>query len=197
MQEQAKVSLSPFELKLVSDSEWILTKNGIIQKVYHLFGNLSEAYTTTHQLIALPETITATAPKISKGENYMGLPYVMLDYPRCFGKDDVFAIRSFFWWGNYFSCTLQLKGVYKEQYQQKISDAINKNLLTHCSMNTDDEEWNHNIKDRMKPIEILDADTIASKQVLKIAAIHPIEQWDDAILFYKKQFELFLKITTD
>jgi hypothetical protein len=195
MQEQAKVSLSPFELKLVSDSQWILTKNGIIQKVYHLFGNLSEVYKTDERLIPLPEAVTAIGPKISKGENYNGLPYVMLDYPRCFGKEDVFAIRSFFWWGKFFSITLQLKGIYKEQYQQKIIIAIRKGLLNHCSINTDNEEWNHNIIESMRPIETADADNIVSKKIIKIAAIHPIEAWGDSISFYKKQFELFMAIT--
>jgi hypothetical protein len=197
MQEQAKVSLSPFELKLVSDSQWILTKNGIIQKVYQLFGNLSEVYKTDERLMLLPEAVKDIGPKISKGENYNGLPYVMLDYPRCFGKEDVFAIRSFFWWGKFFSITLQLKGVYKERYQQKIIIAIRKGLLNHCSINTGNEEWNHNIIESMRPIENANADKIVSNEIIKIAAIHPIEKWDHAFSFYKKQFELFLEITKD
>ena len=42
----------------------------------------------------LPAEMLFHSPKISKGENYKGLPYVMLDYPRCFGKTDIFAIRQ-------------------------------------------------------------------------------------------------------
>ena len=33
----AKVHLSAEEFELVKNAEWILTKNGIIQKVYDLF----------------------------------------------------------------------------------------------------------------------------------------------------------------
>ena len=55
-------------------------------------------------------------PKISKGEKYKGLPWVMLDYPRIFGKEDIMAIGTRFWWGHYFSVTLHLKGGYLRTY---------------------------------------------------------------------------------
>jgi len=112
------VELSKNELELVSSSEFILTKNRIIEKVYNLFGALSEQYKAAlneHREI-LPVDIFKTPPKIYKGENYLSLPYVMMDYPRMFSKEDVFAIRSFFWWGNYFSITLQLSGKYFYQF---------------------------------------------------------------------------------
>ena len=64
----------------------------------------------------LPEEVLIQSPKISRGENYNGLPYVMLDYPRCFGKEDVFAMRTMFWWGNFFSITWHLKGKYSKEY---------------------------------------------------------------------------------
>ncbi len=34
----------------------------------------------------------------------------MLDYPRAFGRDSIFACRTFFWWGRFFSLTLHLAG---------------------------------------------------------------------------------------
>ena len=96
MQEQANVSLSAVELQLVTDPGWILTKNGIIQKVYDLFGSLSASYVALAKELAVPEELLLMPPKISRGEQYKGLPYVMLDYPRCFGKEDVLAVRTFF-----------------------------------------------------------------------------------------------------
>ena len=44
---QTKVTLSPKELELVNNAGWILTKNAVIQKVYLLFGELSEVYRST------------------------------------------------------------------------------------------------------------------------------------------------------
>ncbi len=78
----ANVKLSKDELELVTNAELILTKNRIIQKVYELFGELSIAYRELSK--DLDEDLLHIPPKISKGENYLGLPWVMLDYPRNF-----------------------------------------------------------------------------------------------------------------
>src|SRR6185369_7340402 len=58
----------------------------------------------------LPAIVSASNPKISRGENYRALPYVMLDYPRHFTKESTLAIRTLFWWGNFFSISLHLSG---------------------------------------------------------------------------------------
>lgn len=102
--QKSKLVFSATELQLASDTEWILTKNNIIGKVYILFGELSEALGQTFSLAndELSKVLNIS-PKISRGENYIGLPWVMLDYPRYF-KDEpgIFSLRTFFWWGNYF-----------------------------------------------------------------------------------------------
>ena len=121
------VELSKNELELVTNSEFILTKNRIIEKVYNMFGALSETYkeTLNEHTALLPTEVFASSPKIYKGENYLQLPYVMMDYPRIFLKDDVFAVRSFFWWGNYFSITLHLSGRYLQQFRNNILFNLN------------------------------------------------------------------------
>jgi len=132
MTGSANVSLSAFEKQLVTDAGWILTKNKIIQKVLVLFGELNKAWLNNSILWQLPAALTEIPAKISRGENYEGLPYVMLDYPRCFGKEDVCAVRTFFWWGNFFSITLHLKGKYKLQIEQSIADAIQAGELNNA-----------------------------------------------------------------
>ena len=108
---RAKVQLSEEELQLVQNAEWLLTKNRIISKVYEMFGSLADEYRATIvNKRGLAEDVLKPAPKIFKGENYQGLPYVMLDYPRSFGKEDTFAVRTMFWWGHYFSITLHRLG---------------------------------------------------------------------------------------
>ncbi len=112
----ANVKLSQRELDLVTNADFILTKNKIITKVYDLFGEMSD-YAVKEANNFLEDEIKIISPKISKGENYEGLPWVMLDYPRYFTEKDVFAIRTYFWWGNYFSITLQLKGKFRNKLQ--------------------------------------------------------------------------------
>jgi len=195
MQSSANVSLSAFEKELVTDANWILTKNGIIQKVFILFGDLSESYKADSLLKQLPDEVLKAAPKISRGENYEGLPYVMLDYPRCFFRDDVFAIRTFFWWGNYFSITLHLKGKYKQQYEACVTNAIKKNKLNNAWINMTEDEWMHHFNsNNMKIAEPDDAKKIASKNLLKLTCKLDLKDWDVANDFLLKSFDEYLQV---
>ena len=125
---KAKIRLSKQELQLVTNADWILTKNGIIKKVQSLFGSLEQEMTTCLKDHAgqLPHEVINIHSKISKGENYEGLPYLILDCPRYFKGENIFAIRTMFWWGNFFSITLQLSGVYKNKFEKKIIEAFNE-----------------------------------------------------------------------
>lgn len=192
MQEKANVSLSAFEQQLVNDPTWILTKNRIIEKVYLLFGYLSERYRQTESIQNLPAAVTATAPKISKGENYEGLPYVMLDYPRCFGKEDVFAVRTFFWWGHFFSITLQLKGVYMQQYLPALLNK-EKNLRENdVWMNVGNEEWQHHFRSNNMLLLNEHTETLQDKEVLKLAFLCSLKNWDEAETILTEKFQLLL-----
>jgi hypothetical protein len=117
MSEDAKIALSEKELELVCSTDWILTKHSVIEKVYRLFGSLAlsmQGFVEENKTI-LPAIVSASNPKISRGENYLKFPYVMLDYPRHFTKEDSLAIRTLFWWGNFFSINLHLSGSSKQQ----------------------------------------------------------------------------------
>src|SRR6185369_6006174 len=122
MDDETKIQLSPLEIDLLNNSEWILTKNGIVKKAQRLLERVQEnigSYTDHHPGI-FPKEVLAISPKISKGENYKGLPWLMLDYPRFFDKENFFAIRTMFWWGNFFSTTLHLSGKYKELHSKNL-----------------------------------------------------------------------------
>ena len=139
----AKIQLSPEELILVQDAGILLTKNIIIEKVYTLFGELASELSVwlKEQPPFLTEEILLSSPKISRGEKYKGLPYVMLDYPRCFGKENIFAVRTFFWWGNYFSVTLHLKGKYQQQYMPIIQEKIQFLAKAGFRLSISGDEW--------------------------------------------------------
>ena len=193
MQEKANVSLSAFEQQLVSDPAWILTKNRIIEKVYLLFGQLSEQYKQHASIQALPAVVTAVGPKISKGENYEGLPYVMLDYPRCFGKEDVFAIRTFFWWGHFFSITLQLKGAYLQQYLPALLANEKTLRANNVWMNVGNEEWQHHFRSNNMQLLQMHTEILEEKQVLKLAFQCSLNNWDDAEKNLTEKFQLLLQ----
>src|SRR5215469_11174420 len=113
---EAKLRFSSEEIRLVTDAAWILTKNSVMEKVVHLMAELSGEYRETWVRYKWEMRIDPGSPKISRGENYKGLPWVMLDYPRIFGKENMLAIRTMFWWGHAFIVTLHLKGRYRRLF---------------------------------------------------------------------------------
>lgn len=136
----ANVQLSAEEMRLMTDPAWILTKNSILRKVVNMFADLSAEW----RQLPVPEMLAAgREPKISKGEQYKGLPWVMLDYPRLFGKEEVLAIRTMFWWGHCFSVTLHLKGDYQRIYMPVITARRKELIGAGFSVGISDDEWEH------------------------------------------------------
>ena len=183
----SKIHLSPKELELVRNADLLLTKNIIIEKVYELFGSVARGVQQLieEKPIPFPQEILIQSPKISKGENYKGLPYVMLDYPRCFGKENSFAIRSFFWWGNFFSVTLHLKGIYKEKYLPELKKNIELLRKENFFIASSEDEWNHVIEPEhyfpMKAMDSLNAgNLLADKVFLKLSSKLELEHWNDS-----------------
>ncbi|MBS1665876.1 MAG: hypothetical protein JST58_00715 [Bacteroidetes bacterium] len=190
----AKIKLSKEELQLVQNAGIILTKNTIMQKVVSLFGILVEEMKDDLKKRSLPEELIIVSPKISRGENYQGLPYVMLDFPRLFSKEEVFAVRSFFWWGNYFSITLHLHGEYKKRFAPSLLENISLLREKGFWICQSDDPWRHELSaDNYTPLSVLDNDAIAQiieeKPFLKISAKAGLSNWEEAapilLRFYK------------
>jgi hypothetical protein len=184
--EATKILLSADELNLVQNTHWLLTKNNIIEKAKAMFGGLAasmqdEINANAHKL---PEIIHLFSPKVFKGEYYQGLPYVMLDYPRVFTKEDVLAIRTMFWWGNFFSVTLQLKGSYRQLYGDKLLQ--NRELLAAKGfyVSVSEDEWRHDFQpDNYVPVE-LNSDKLEQAikgPFVKLAAKIELSHWNDAL----------------
>ena len=190
-----KIALSDKELEMVCNTDWILTKHAIIQKVYKLFGEMLPLFekTVNENKKYLPAEVFINSPKISKGENYKLLPYVMLDYPRYFGKDETVAIRTFFWWGNFFSVSLQLSGSCKTNALEVLHQNFEWLQQNEYCICINDNPWEHhfdtnnfahiNTIDKNKFTEIL-----LRNRVVKIAKNIPLNKWQDAPEFILKVF---------
>jgi hypothetical protein len=195
----AKIQLSQEELLLVQNAELLLTKNRIIEKVYDMFGvllidvkKLFSTYTW------LPPEIFLASPKISKGENYQGLPYVMLDYPRCFGKTDTFAMRTMFWWGNFFSTTIHLKGEYKRQLAPRLQEYLPVLKKHHFFISIHTDEWRHDFKpDNYMPLIRSNAkiieDSLINRDFCKISGKIALHEWNEAPARLLTFYEIILQ----
>ncbi|MEO6317044.1 MAG: hypothetical protein ABIU63_12745 [Chitinophagaceae bacterium] len=195
----SKIQLSAEEMQLVQNGEWILTKHRIIEKVYQLFGAVSveiQAHLENTKGLLPPEALQLP-PKISKGEQYEALPYVVLDYPRFFSKEDVFAVRSFFWWGNYFSITLHLKGKFHQQFYQKIIAALAEKKLNGYYCSCSGNEFNFNLEGKNYfPLQHASARLHAGMETgpfLKISCKIPFAHWNTA---EQKLLEAFRHLAT-
>ena len=197
-----KIQLSAKELELINNAEIILTKNSIISKVYDLFGLLADEFRSTVSVKKLPEQILRWSPKIARGENYRGLPYVMLDFPRLFEKEDVFAIRTMFWWGNFFSITLHLKGKYKKAYEEKICLKYANLRQLDFYVCISEQEWQHHFENDnyVKVGETSEkefTDLLRQKDFIKLSKRHPVSEWHSVQPFLEDAFQQIVLLCDD
>lgn len=194
----AKVTLSTEEQELVQRTDWILTKNAVIQKVYALYGGLSESFTKA--LADKMDVPGFLSPKISKGEFYQGLPWVMLDYPRQYTTANAFGIRSFFWWGHFCSITLQLSGTYQQLFVGAIQAYFRENekqgrVNEEWFLGVGAGPWEHDFQERnYRLLSASDLDTLSGLPFIKLAKKIPLTEWDALAAFYELHFAEILRM---
>jgi hypothetical protein len=190
--------LTPDESSLVENASWLLIKHRIIGKVYGVFGALSETYNGMIEDYAefIPKEVTSVSPKIYKGEHYRQLPYVMLDHPRFFQRDDTFAIRTFFWWGNTFSIHLLLGGKYKSMFEERIQSHIKDGSLENWYIGVSEDPWQHHFEqDNYLSIHDLKNRNAVmhNGNYLKLGKWHPVSDWKGAFPFFVNSYRQLLE----
>ena len=118
--------------------------------------------------------------KISKGENYRNFPYLVLDYPATFSKEDIFAFRTMFWWGSFFSFTIHLQGRFLEQYRQHFSANIEKLASHDTFICVNSSPWEYHYEaDNYKLLHPSDHDLMNRHPFLKISKRIELRQWEN------------------
>ena len=197
--KETKVQFSDAEMDLMCNREVILTKNMVVQKVKILLEELQNEMIehNKNNIEIFSNDVFSISPKISKGENYLGLPYLILDYPRIFKQQDIFAIRTMFWWGHFFSTTLHLSGSLKILYTPKILASFDFLVKDQYSIGISADPWLHHFgSDNYSAIAVMTKELFEDKcnraEHLKIAKtvslnhVHP----------QHKLFENWKKLTT-
>ncbi len=198
---EAKIRLSELEMNLVTNTEWILTKGRILEKGMMLLGRLQLKMSGLMQSerLTVPQAILEKPPKISRGENYRGLPYLILDYPRLFDQKDIFAIRTLLWWGHFFSFTLHLSGKYLATYRQKLVDSSQTLQVLHFHYCVNDSPWEHHFEpanyrplegDQLKHFESV----LRDKSFGKIACKVDIREWEHVEEIFSGLFKVILDV---
>lgn len=181
---------SEAELQMACNPEVILTKNRIIGRVCDGFGllgrNLFESLEPLRK--AFPNE-TAVLPKISKGEQYRGLPWVMLDYPRYFDpKNGHLALRVMFWWGNYFLVQLHVSGNYLAPVFKKSEQWVKKGIIggTDWWVGFPEDPWDYLLPQpgMFNPISFDWKEPVSKSGIFKVTRVIPVEngQFDETAL---------------
>ena len=200
MIQQTKIQFLPAEMELVSSPDIILTKNAILQKIKSFF---EEVQMKQHDILKiyssqLPEEVLKISPKISRGENYKGLPWLVLDNPRHFQHNNIFAIRTMFWWGNFFSITLHVSGNNKNDLLKNLTDNISFLAKNDFYIYNGTKEWEHDIDPgSYKKLSVINEDELqkifSANSFLKLAVkftVEPLEAIEDKLL---RNYELLVK----
>lgn len=176
----SKIRLSPAEAALFSNAEVILTKNTVLQKTVSLLTDVQ------HEIMREPVPwVHHPSPKISRGENYLGLPYVILDYPRTANNEGIFFIRSMFWWGHFYSSTLQVSGEFKRRNLESLTNSFEALGSKNYFVGIHADPWiHHSGEDNYKQISSLSSAAyqciLQEREYTKIAAFWPLQEWDSA-----------------
>jgi hypothetical protein len=196
--ELPKIHLSSAETELMRNAEVILTKNRVLQKIKGLLEIVQQqqlSFVEKNRLTGLEAFVIS--PKISKGENYLGLPFQILDYPRLSAPGDLFFIRTMFWWGNFFSSTLHLSGSYKDAHKKNVLSSFP--VLGEYFIGANADPWLHHFEDsNYRKINGMTRQAFElqceSGAHLKLAARIPLSEWERAPIKLYEHWKVWLRV---
>ncbi len=191
------MKLTEKELSILQDTDFLLTKATAINKIYKLLELTRESIkrSVKNSKFSFPDGTDLLNGKISKGENYRNLPYMVLDYPALFTKETVFAYRTMFWWGNFFSATLQLEGTALNYYRENINGNLDKLLNQNIYIGVGKTPWQYHYEDdNYIFLNEEQSDFITNCKFLKLSKNIGLEKWNDVPEFSANFFNLVLSV---
>jgi hypothetical protein len=122
--EHVQEGFTAKELSAMHETELFRLKYLLIDKVTIHFNHLSPKVKEVIQKHHLPAELAKARVRIFRGDNYKYLPYAVMDYPALYTRENSFAYRTMFWWGNFFSFTLYLQGIYLDLYRNNLMEEV-------------------------------------------------------------------------
>jgi hypothetical protein len=172
------IDLSTDEFSLLSDPDILIKKKIIQNKIYKLLENTQTKIEVF--LGQFEESLPAnfSHAKISQGENYLNLPYMVLDYPSVFSKQNTFAFRTMFYWGNFFSNTLHLQGEYLEKTRQQLYAGSGSLINSNTYISTGETPWHYHYEaDNYMPLTQENCDKLLSDKFVKLSTKIELNNW--------------------
>jgi hypothetical protein len=192
------------EIDLMGDGELLLAKRKIISKMADRFsvveGKFRQIMLRESGLHLPPDTLVK-AGKVSRGENYKGLPYLVLDYPRLMTRHDVLNIRLLFWWGHYFTLSLHVAGGFWQEKKPNILKNIGALTFEKIRFQVDGSPWENDIFSGhfqdLNPSDSVQTLSIEKSTFLRLSYHLPLNETPNLDEFATKGFKKFMSILKD
>jgi hypothetical protein len=195
-------NLDESAFNLLTNASIYIQIQSLESKVTELFGLIAQSLGPTIDSFnrTVGEDFQSKNPKISRGNNYKGLPWTTLDYPRNFDTSGVFAFRLLCLRGHSFVITMHISG----KFYQKYKIPIFKNLpFFECNnylITNGDSEWEHLItSENYKAIPSTENEIkeIENKteliQYIKFAKAISFYEWDNLTTIIQAEYNFLLK----
>lgn len=173
--QKSAIKLTNHQLKLAEDTSYPLTKILIMDQFTSLFAECAQ-YLQSYPFQFGSVQLVESEYKITKGENFKGLPYLVLDYPKIQSKSFPVLMRTIFWWGKYFSLNMYLHDdlniAFKPNWKQN-------ELINDVKILMSDDLWQHDLEEM--DYEHISKVDINKKQsnYLKLCKTVPINAYGD------------------
>jgi hypothetical protein len=195
--------LSLKQLVLIQNGEILITKKQALANIEQL---MLQCIPRLRSIVESAHLITKPAQpdfKLSRGDNYHDLPYRVLDYPRQFTQDNIFAGRIIFLWAGSFSVQFHLAGeallrIHTERVLQILKDNDRS-----WNVGVNDDPWQHHFTPDNYQV-LYEASTeqikaVLAKPYLKLAKKIPLTDYknleDFAVNTYQVFFETLINNT--
>jgi len=185
------------ELRVLKDTDFLLTKSMVLEKIYKLLEETKEELikSVTKTNFSFPEGTDIVNGKISRGENYKNLPYMVLDYPTLFTNESSFAFRTMFWWGNFFSSTLHLEGKALDEYRKIVMDNIDKLQNKDIFIGVGETPWQYHYgEDNYVPLSQDHSNYRNNGTFLKLSKKISLNEWEKLPLLASEFLNLMLSV---
>ena len=204
MHDTNSIPLTQNEIKTLANKDFFVIKQSVTNKIQQQFHFLKDKLRSEVEgcKINIPKEAIVNNGRIFRGENYLGYPYIMLDYPRFFDKSQVFSFRNMCWWGNHFSFTLHLSGqfldCFRENIKRNIMDIKGKEFY-YC-VNTNPWEYHYELDNYQKIDDLLSLSpdefkmNILKRDFIKLSRKIDISCWDEVLTIGPETFRICMDV---
>lgn len=190
----AEFQFTTEELDCLNNVQFFRTKRKAQQKLFKL---LTETHQQLSSSIPAADFPTPTDEgKISRGENYNGLPYLILDYPKHFTRENSLAFRTLAWWGHDFCCSLLLFGQVWDSKREKLIGQLPALAEANCWLAAGHSPWEHHpAAGNHQPLQqTTQLGFLHQQNFFKISRTLPLEKAAQLPEFALESWKLFSKL---